>query len=223
MLVNPSPECRRGTERRVFDDDGPAEPGVHGFPVPTSHPPSQQTAEDYAASTSTPTAAARSSHMQSCDVRSATQRTPGASSTAIMPTPGTSHAAGGIEKTIQAGATSAHEGKQQMQWPLVKGLTEVQSPGTPGSQKAGTSTAAPAAAGKAELDMQSDSIDSLTKWEPLPCLPSQIVAGYAFVIDGSVSPDIDGSGQDGGAWPCLTAVELNADGIRALCLSLIHI
>lgn len=205
--------CRSGTARRVFDDEGPAESGVKAFTMP-SQALNQQ--EEYGGSTSTPTAIARSSHMQSCDVRSA-QRTPGASSTAVMPTSSTSRTTPAVDKVFQMTPTAVHDRRQQMQWPLVKGMTEVQSPGTPGAQEAGPSSSVPA--GKADLEMKSDSIGS-TKWEPLPCLPSQIVAGYAFVIDGPVAPEIGhkaGSGDADSLWPSITAVELNAEHIRAIC------
>ena len=155
--------------------------------------------------------------MHSNDDHSSAQRTPGASSNEIVPTPTPLRAVRDIGTTIQAGATSPHDEKQQMQLPFIKCLAEVHSPGTPGSQKASSCTAAPAATGTAELEIPSVKIASLAKWQPLPCLPCQIVAAYAFVVDGSVSPDIDSTGSRGEGDTCLTAVDLTADDITALC------
>lgn len=215
ILLRAANACRSGTERRVFDDEGPAATGVKAFAMQSSQDLANQ--QD---SNSSPTAVARSSPMQSCDIRSSTQRTPGTSSNAVVPAAATPGAVAPMDSIIQTPAGAVQEGRQHMQWPLVKGLTEVQSPGSPGSQKAGPSNAVPAGTGKAELEMKSGSSGALTKWEPLPCLPSQIVAGYAFVIDGPVAPEIGSSKAGRGSdsvWPSITAVELNAQSIKAIC------
>jgi hypothetical protein len=199
----------------VFDGEELATSGVKGFDMPSSQTINQ---EECGASQSTPTAFARSSHMQSCDVRSSIQHTSG--STAMVTVQGNSNTTPGTDRIVPNTPTSLQAGKQQMQWPFVKGLMEVRSPGTPGSQKAGPFSAVPGTAAKADLDTKPYSSDSVTKWEPLPCPPSQIVAGYAFVIDGPVAPEIGSKQVDGDEnrlWPSITAVELNAETITAIC------
>lgn len=211
----------------MFDDEGPAEPGVAAFTLQSSQTPQMaqaqnpQNPQDHAAEhpdAATPTVSA--SHMQSCDVRSAT---PWASSTAIIPTPGSSHPTTGqpLDRITLGPVSGSQDAKQPMQWPLVQGLAEKQSPGTPGSQPAAPHVANEKKLGSLDLEMKSGCSGSMTKWEPLPCMPSQIVAGFAFVIDGPAAPEIaglgGGSGEMDGMWPSITAVELNADNIRAIC------
>jgi hypothetical protein len=199
----------------VFDGEGLATARVKGFDMPSLQPMNQ---EECGVSQSTPTAFARSSHMQSCDVHSSAQHTP--TSTAVVPIAGTLQAAPCRDRMGPIVLTSLHERKQQMQWPLVKGLMESQSPATPGSQKAGPFCVDDSGAGGTNLHGKPDSGSSVTNWEPLPCAPSQIITGYVFVIEAPVVPKFrskEGDGDPDSLWPSITAVELNAEGIRAIC------